>query len=211
MCSLHAASGLHAVVLPSNTVLCLLDGQPAASCSIRYGADPTYRVLPNTDSAVTGGVITLTSTLTGDTTYYIVSTTTGSLNMERRGSFTTCTTQDLMAPNTIVQPQSSCGEPSGNAHLACYSGVTPGSTVTYRYAPGSSVSQSTRRCQSDGNWSGTSPNSGELSHSAVCHMVHWYSTPLNCPIEHLSSGVRWICKTSFRVQWNVLVQNDHIT
>ena len=169
--SLHAASGLHAVVLPSNSVLCLLDGQPATSCSIRYGTDPTYRVLPNTDSAVTGGVITLTSTLTGDTTYYIVSTNTGSLNMERRGSFTTCTTQDLMAPNTLVQPQSSCGEPSGNIHLACYSGVTPGSTVTYRYAPGSSVSQSTRRCQSDGNWSGTSPNSGELSPSVVCHMV----------------------------------------
>ena len=175
LCSPHAASGLRAVVLPGNTVLCLLDGQPAASCSIRYGADPTYRVLPNTDSAVTGGVITLTSTLTGDTTYYIVSTTTGSLTTELRGSFSTCTTQDLMAPNTIVQPQSSCGEASGNIQLACYSGVTPGSTVTYRYPPGSSVSQSTRRCQSDGTWSGTTPNSGELSLSVIDHMVHWYA------------------------------------
>ena len=163
-------SGLQVVVLANNSVQCLLDGQPAASCSIRYGTDPTYRVLPNTDSAVTGGVITLTSTLTGDTTYYIVSTTIGSMNMELRGSFITCTTQDLMAPNTLVQPQSSCGEPSGNIHLACYSGVTPGSTVTYRYTPGSSVSQSTRQCQSDGNWSGTSPNSGESSHFTVCHV-----------------------------------------
>ena len=136
LCSLHAASGLHAVVLPSNSVLCLLNGQPAASCSIRYGTDSTYRVLPNTDSAVTGGVITLTSTLTGDMTYYIVFTTTGSMTMESRGSFTTCTTQDLMALNTLVQPQSSCGKPSGNIRLACYSGVTPGSTVTYRHAPG---------------------------------------------------------------------------
>ena len=175
LCLLHAASGLRAVVLPGNTVLCLLDGQPAASCSIRYGADPTYRVLPNTDSAVTGGVITLTSTLIGDTTYYIVSTTSGSLTTELRGSFTTCTTQDLMAPNTIVQPQSSCGEASGNIRLACYSGVTPGSTVTYRYPPGSLVSQSTRRCQSDGTWSGTTPNNGELSLSVIGHMVHWYS------------------------------------
>ena len=174
LCSPHAASGLRAVVLPGNTVLCLLDGQPAASCSIRYGADPTYRVLPNTDSAVTGGVITLTSTLTGDTTYYIVSITTGSLTTELRGSFSTCTTQDLMAPNTIVQPQSSCGEASGNIRLACYSGVTPGSTVTYRYPPGSSVSQFTRRCQSDGTWSGTTPNNGELSLSVIGHMVHWY-------------------------------------
>ena len=173
MCSLHAASGLHAVVLPSNSVLCLLDGQPAASCSIRYGTDPTYRVLPNTDSAVTGGVITLTSTLTGDTTYYIVSTTSGSMIMERRGSFTTCTTQDLVS-NTIVQPQSSCGEPSGDDPLACYSGVTPGSTVMYYCVAGSLVTlsgQSIRTCQSDGTWSGTAPScvcTSELTLSYDC-------------------------------------------
>ena len=154
-------SGLQVVVLTNNSVLCLIDGQPAASCSIRYGTDPTYRVLPNTDRAVTGGVITLTSTLTGDTTYYIVSTTTGSLTMELHGSFTTCTTQDLTAPNVTVQPQSSCGEPTGDNPLACYSGVTPGSTVTYRYAPGSLVTlsgQSIRTCLSDGTWSGTTPS-----------------------------------------------------
>ena len=139
-----------------------------------YGTDPTYGVLPNTDSAITGGVITLTSTLTGDTTYYIVSTTTVSLTMERRGSFTTCTTQDLMAPNTIVQPQSSCGEPSGNIRLACYSGVTPGSTVTYRYAPGSLVrlsGHSIRTCQSDGTWSGTTPSCVCTSEFTSCNCL----------------------------------------
>ena len=159
-------SGLQVVVLANNSVLCLLNGQPAASCSICYGTDPTYRFLPNTDSAVTGGVITLTSTLTGDTTYYIVSTTTGSLTMKLRGSFTTCTTQDLMALNTIVQPQSRCGEPSGYVHLACYSGVTPGSTVVYNCAAGSLSRQSTRTCQFNGTWSGTTPScvcNGELS------------------------------------------------
>ena len=153
----------------------LMNSQQLAAQSTMVLIDPTYRVLPNTDSAATGGVITLTSTLTGDTTYYIVSTTTGSLTTELCGSFSTCTTQDLMAPNTIVQPQSSCGEASGNIRLACYSGVTPGSTVTYRYPPGSSVSQSTRRCQSDGTWSGTTPNNGELSPSVIGHMVHWYA------------------------------------
>ena len=96
------SSNFEVVVLANNSVQCLLDGQPAASCSIRYGVDPTYRVLPNTDSAVTSGVITLTSTLTGDTTYYIVSTTTGSLTTELRGSFTTCTTQDLIMSNVTV-------------------------------------------------------------------------------------------------------------
>ena len=156
-------------VLANNSVQCLLNGQPAASCSIRYGTDPTYSNLPNTDSAVTGGVITLTSTLTGDTTYYIVSTTTGSLNMERRGSFTTCTTQDLMVSSVTVQPQSSCSQPSRNGLLACYSGVTPGSTVMYRCANSSFVrlsGQSVRTCQLDGTWSGTMPNcscNGELS------------------------------------------------
>ena len=161
LCLLHAASGLRAVVLPGNTVLCLLDGQPAASCSIRYGADPTHRVLPNTDSAVTGGVITLTSTLTGDTTYYIVSTTTGSLTTELRGSFNTCTAQDLIVSNVTIRPQSNCGEPSGDDPLACYSGVTPGSTVMYHHAAGSLVTlsgHSVRICQSDGIWSGATPS-----------------------------------------------------
>ena len=172
MCSLYSSgtqnSDFQANVLANNSVLCLLNGQPATNCSIRYGADPTYRVLPNTDSAVTGGVITLISTLTGDTTYYIVSTTSGSLNTELRGSFNTCTTQDLMTPNTIVQPLSSCGEPTGYVHLACYSGVTPGSIVVYHCAAGSLSRQSTGTCQFDGTWSGTTPNcvcDGELSPS----------------------------------------------
>ena len=107
---------------------------------------------------MTGGVITLTSTLTGDTTYYIVSTTTGSLNMELHGSFTTCTIQDLIVSNTLLQPQSSCGEPSGDDPLACYSGVTPGSIVVYHFAAGSLSEQSTRTCQPDGAWSGTTPS-----------------------------------------------------
>ena len=155
------SSNFEVVVLPSNSVQCLLDGQPAASCSIRYGTDPTYRVLPNTDSAVTGGVITLTSTLTGDTTYYIVSIINGSLTMKLCGSFITCTTQDLMAPNTLVRPQSSCGDPTGDDPLACYSGVTPGSTVVYHCVASSLVTlsgRSTRTCQSDGTWSGTTPS-----------------------------------------------------
>ena len=168
------SSNFEVVVLANNSVLCLLDGQPAANCSIRYGTDPTYRILPNTDSAVTGGVITLTSTLTGDTTYYIVSITTGSLKMELRGSFTTCTTQDLMVSNTIVQPQSRCGEPSGDDPLACYSGVTPGSTVMYYCVAGSLVTlsgQSIRTCQSEGTWSGTTPScvcTSELTLSYDC-------------------------------------------
>ena len=168
------SSNFEVVVLANNSVQCLLDGQPAASCSIRYGTDPTYRVLPNTDSAVTGGVITLTSTLTGDTTYYIVSTTTGSLTMELRGSFTTCTTQDLMVSNVTVQPQSRCGQPTGDDPLACYSGVTPGSTVMYHCVAGSLVTlsgQSIRTCQSDGTWSGTTPScvcTSELTLSYDC-------------------------------------------
>ena len=159
-------SGLQAVVLANNTVLCLLDRQPSANCSIHYGTDPTYSNLPNTDTAVAGGVITLTSTLTGDTSYYIVSITTGSLTMKLRGSFTTCTTQDLMVSNTLVQPQSRCGEPTGYVHLACYNGVTAGSTVMYYCAAGSLSRQSTRTCQFNGTWSGTTPNcvcNGELS------------------------------------------------
>ena len=169
------SSNFEVVVLANNSVLCLLDGQPAASCSIRYGTDPTYRVLPNTDSAMTGGVITLTLTLTGDTTYYVVSTTTGSLNVELRGSFTTCTTQDLMVPNVTVQPQSRCGEPSGDDPLACYSGVTPGSTVVYHCVAGSLVTlsgQSIRTCQSDGTWSGTTPSCVCTSEFTLSY--NWY-------------------------------------
>ena len=168
------SSNFVVVVLANNTVLCLLDGQPAASCSIRYGTDPTYGVLPNTDSAITGGVITLTSTLTGDTTYYIVSTTTRSLTMELRGSFTTCTTQDLIVSSTIVEPQSSCGEPTGDDPLACYSGVTPGSTVMYRCVVGSLVTlsgQSIRTCQSDGTWSGTTPSCVCTSEFTSCNCL----------------------------------------
>ena len=168
------SSVFEVVVLANNSVQCLLDGQPAASCSIRYGTDPTYSNLPNTDTAVAGGVITLTSTLTGDTTYYIVSTTTGSLTMELRGSFTTCTTQDLMVPNVTVQPQSSCGEPSGDNPLACYSGVTPGSTVMYHCVAGSLVTlsgQSIRTCQSDGTWSGTTPSCVCTSEFTSCNCL----------------------------------------
>ena len=155
------SNNFEVVVLANNSVQCLLNGQAATNCSIRYGADPTYRVLPNTDSAVTGGVITLTSTLTGDTTYYIVSTTTGSLTIEFHGSFNTCTTQDLIVSNVTVRPQSNCGEPSGEDPLACYSGVTPGSTVMYHCIAGSLVTlsrHSVRICQSDGIWSGTTPS-----------------------------------------------------
>jgi len=155
------SNNFEVVVLANNSVQCLLNGQAATNCSIRYGADPTYSVLPNTDSAVTGGVITLTSTLTGDTTYYIVSTTSGSLTTELRGSFTTCTAQDLIVSNVTVRPQSNCGEPSGDDPLACYSGVTPGSTVMYHCVAGSLVTlsgQSIRICQSDGIWSGATPS-----------------------------------------------------
>ena len=155
------SSNLEVVVLANNSVQCLLNGQSATNCSIRYGADPTYRVLHNTDSAVTGGVITLTSKLTGDTTYYIVSITSESLTMDLRGSFTTCTTRDLIVSNVTVRPQSNCGEPSGDDPLACYSGVTPGSTVMYYCIAGSLVTlsgHSVRICQSDGIWSGATPS-----------------------------------------------------
>ena len=155
------SNNFEVAVLANNSVQCLLDGQPATNCSIRYGADPTYSNLPNTDSAVAGGVITLTSTLTGDTTYYIVSATTGSLTTELCGSFTTCTTRDLIVSNVIVRPQSNCGEPSGEDPLACYSGVSPGSTVMYYCIAGSLVTlsgQSIRICQSDGIWNGTTPS-----------------------------------------------------
>ena len=154
-------SSLEAVLLINNTLQCLLDGEPAANCLIHYGADPTYNNLPNTDSSATGSIITLTSTLTGDKTYYIVSITTRSLTLKLRGSFNTCTTQDLLMLNVTVQPQSSCGNPTGDNPLACYSGVTPGSTVMYSCATRSLVrlsGQSIRTCQLDGTWSGNTPS-----------------------------------------------------
>ena len=160
-------STLQAIVLSSNTVLCLHDEQPAANCSIHYGADPSN--LLNTDTAMADGVIILTSNLTGDTTFYMVFTTIGLLTVKLHGSFSTCSTQDPMVSRVTFQPQSSCGELSGADLLACYNGVTPGSTVVYHCVNGSFLSpsgQSTRTCQSNGMWSGTPPScvcNGELS------------------------------------------------
>ena len=153
-------SSLEVVVLANNTILCLLAGRPATSYSIHHGNDPTYDSLPYTDNAATGGVITLTPNLTGDTTYYIVSTINQSLTVKFRGSFTTCTTNDLISSNTLVQPQSSCRKPAGGDLLACYSGVTPGSITTYYCAEYSFIylsGQSTRTCQSNGTWTATKP------------------------------------------------------
>lgn len=108
---------------------CVLDGQPAVNCSIFYGNDPTDYNLHNTNSTVAGGIIILTSNLTGDTIFYIVSTTTGSLTIKFHGSFTICTAEDLMVSNLKVQSaQSGCSDTSGDDPLAC---VTPGSTVVY--------------------------------------------------------------------------------
>ena len=152
-------STLQAIVLSSNTVLCLHDAQPAANCSIHYGADSSN--LLNTDIATADGVIILTSNLTGNTTFYMVFTTIGLLTVKLHGSFNTCSTRDPMVSRVTFQPQSSCGEPSGDDLLACYNGVTPGSTVVYHCANASFVSpsdQSTRTCQSNGMWSGTTPS-----------------------------------------------------
>ena len=137
---------------------CLYNGQPTANCSIRYGNDPTYNNLTNTDSAMADGFINLTSTLTGEITYYIVSTTTESLIMELRGAFNTCSTEDLMVFNVPVRPQSSCEEPTGDTALACYNGVTPGSIVMYYSCCVNSSTQSNRTCQTNGSWSGRTPN-----------------------------------------------------
>ena len=141
--------------------MCLHDEQPSANCSIHYGAHSSN--LLNTDSAGTGGFIILTSNLTGNTTYYVVSMVIGLLTVKLHGSFNTCSTQDLVVSNVTVQPQSSCGEPSEDNPLACYSGVTPGSTVVYHvHCYNSSYmslpEQSTRTCQSAGMWSGTTPS-----------------------------------------------------
>jgi len=152
-------STLQAIVLSSNTVLCLHDEQPASNCSIHYGANPSN--LLNTDTAIADGVIMLTSNLTGDTTFYMVFTAIGSVTVKLYGSFKICSIQDLMLLRVTVQPQSSCGEPSGDGPIACYNGVTPGSTVVYHCANSSIVSpsgQSTRMCQSNGMWSGTTPS-----------------------------------------------------
>ena len=152
-------STLQAIVLSSNTVLCLHDEQPASNCSIHYGANRSN--LLNTDTAIAGGVIVLTSNLTGDPTFYMVFTTIGSLTVKLHGSFNICSIQDLMVLRVTVLPQSSCGEPSGDGPIACYNGVTPGSTVEYRCANSTFVSpsgQSTRTCQPNGMWSGTTPS-----------------------------------------------------
>ena len=167
-------SGLEVVILPNNKVQCLLYEQPINNCLFHYGTDPTYSNLPNTDSAAAGGVITLTSTLTGDRTYYITSTTTDFLTMEFHGFFTTCTTQDLLVSNVTVYPQSNCGEPRKDDPLACYSGVTPNSTVMYQCVNSSFITlagDSTRVCLSDGTWNGTTPTcvcNGELVTTNVC-------------------------------------------
>ena len=121
----------------------------------------------------------LTSNLTGDTTYYSVSITTGYLSIELHGSFNTCTIQDLMVLNVTVQPQSSCGDPTGKVAQACYSGVTPGSTVLYRCATSSFVilsGQSLRTCQFDGIWGGTTPN-------CVCNGEQYLHIMFDCLLE----------------------------
>ena len=118
----------------------------------------------------------LTSNLTGDTIFYIVSTTTGSLIIKFYGSFTIYTAEDLMVSKLKVQSaQSGCSDTSGDDPLVCYSGVTPGSTVVY-YCANSSFErlseESIRQCQSDGTWSGTTPScvcNGKLSSVVTRH------------------------------------------
>ena len=172
-------SGLRVYPLPSNTVLCLLDGQPAVGCLIRYGNDSSYSNLTNIGRSMTTGLTVLTSNLTGDTTYYSVSITTGYLSVELHGSFNTCTIRDLMVLNVTVQPQSSCSDLTGEVAQACYSGVTPGSTVLYRCATSSFVilfGQSLRTCQFDGTWGGTTP-------SCVCNGEQYLYTMFDCLLE----------------------------
>ena len=177
-------STLAVVVLPNNTMQCLCDGQPTTNCSVKYGTDSTYCDLPNTDSAMEDGVITLTSTLTGNTTYYIVSTMNLSLTMRYRGSFNTCNTHDLRMSNITIVPESNCYEPNGDDLLACYSGVTPGSTAAYYCGNGSFAGFSrcsSRMCQSDGTWNGTTSScdcigklSSQSGHTRIGRvMVKW--------------------------------------
>ena len=84
--------------------------------------------------------------------------------------------------NMTVQLQSNCGEPSGDDLLACYSGVTPGSTVTY-YCANSSLTGifrcASRACLSNSTWSGATPTcvcNGKLStwsdHTSVVRKSH---------------------------------------
>ena len=188
-----------AVVCANNTVQCLLNGHPAANCSISYGTDPNYNVLPHTDSAAVGGVITLTATLTGETTYYNVSTTTGSFSMEIHGSFNTCTTQYDMIPNATFCPQSFLDQPTEDVPLAWYSGVTPGSIVMYCCTNSSFISltgQSTRICQYNGTWSGTTP-------SCVCNgELHF---PMYTSLKYQPSYIfNGYCANK---TWNTLVPN----
>ena len=174
-------SSLGVIILPNNTILCLHNEQPAANCSIHYGTDSSN--LPYTDSAVDGGVITLTSNLTGNATHYIMSTAIGLLTVNLHGSFSTCTTQDLMVSNLTVQPQSNCGWPTGDDLLACYSGVTLGSTVVYYCANSSLVrvsGKSSRTCQSNGTWSGTTPScvcNGKMS--SIQYLVNLHTAKTN--------------------------------
>ena len=157
----HLDSSFEVVVLPNNTMQCQSNGQPITHCLVKYGTDPTYSDLPNTDSAVEGGVIPLTSMLIGSTIYYTISTMQTSLTMKFNGSFNTCITQELIASNVTFQPHSRCVEPSEKDPLACYSGVTPGSIVVYYCANSSFASlsgQLTRTCHSDGSWNGTAPS-----------------------------------------------------
>ena len=168
-------STFQAIVHSSNTVLCLHDERPASNCSIHYGTNQNN--LFNTDTAIAGGVIMLTSNLNGDTTFYMLFITIGLLTVKLHGSFNICSTRDLMVLRVTVQPQSSCGEPSGDGPIACYNGMTPGSTVVYHCANSSFVSlsgQSTRICQSNGLWSGTTPScicNGKMSSPVTCTIV----------------------------------------
>jgi len=151
-------------------VQCVLDGQPPPNCSILYGNNPTNYNPYNINSAMGGGLIILTSNLTGDKTFFILSTTTGPLTTKFHGSFTTCTAEDLMVSNLTVQPaQFGCSETIGDDLLVCYSSVTPGSTLVY-YCLNSSFErlsgESIRQCLPDGTWSGITPScvcNGKLS------------------------------------------------
>ena len=110
-----------------------------------------------------------------------MSTTAGSLTIELHGAFNVCSTQDLMMFNVTVRPQSSCGEATGDVPLACYSGVTPGSTVMYYNCCSNDTIRShsgqfNRTCHTNGNWSEqgcdcNSELSPQLHYSN--YMIHW--------------------------------------